>query len=81
MAVLGIASRNARAYLQELHDGREVHIVRWSCNGRGPRFAVYAWGEDDDAPYPDIATQKARRRAARRVLQDGSIAALLKFGG
>ena len=75
----GINVRNAREYLNAMHEAGEIHIRRWARNAWGPFFPVYAAGEGDDAPRPDTRKLKAARRRARRIVQSGSIAAgLLK---
>lgn len=62
----GLNVRNARAHVHTLHATKQIHVLRWESNGPGPKYPVYAYGEYDDAPYPDVKRQKAYRRRARQ---------------
>lgn len=62
--LLGITTKNAREHLKAIRD--QIHVVRWELNNRGPRIPVFAFGEGEDAPYPNVKEQRALRRRVRQ---------------
>jgi hypothetical protein len=73
----GMSVKSGREYLRVLHAAHEIHILRWRFSGRGPRYPVFAWGEDDDVPKPDLVKERARRRHARWVVQGAPLRVML----
>jgi hypothetical protein len=61
----------ARAYINYLHDERQVHIAAWRVHKRATYSTVtpmYVWGAGEDAEKPALQTDTERRRAARAIL-------------
>lgn len=84
---LGVSHQTTHKYLKTFHeDDMIVYVVRWDRPtgevARGVWKAVYAWGNEDDAPRPVplTNTEKVKRYYAReKAKRKGDPAAALEF--
>lgn len=60
--LLGINHRNAHRYLSYLRKVKKAYVYKWRSNGRGPYFAVIAYGAYEDAVMPGLRESRERDR-------------------
>ena len=65
---LGIAVRNARAYVQLLHKEKKIYVHAWLPK----RCAVYMAGDEPNAPYQGAVSAQERARRTRTKAQIAS---------